>query len=238
MENKAVSVERIEITGQTEGNLATLVKSSFDRALVFDGKIPKELLELHGMSGKKYRFFINNLVGDIIDARYLEIGSWAGSTLCSAIFGNKVKALAIDNWSEFGGPAAKFFTNIGTFVSASNSVSIITSDFRNVSYQHIGHFNVFLYDGPHAQQDQYDGLHLALSALDEEFVFIVDDWNWDYVRAGTFEAIKDNRCEIVYSLEVFSTENNMHPNEIGLQSEHNSDWHNGYFISVVRKNMS
>ena len=33
--------------------------------------------------------------------KYLEIGSWAGSTVCSAIYGNKVKALCIDNWLKF-----------------------------------------------------------------------------------------------------------------------------------------
>ena len=54
-----------------------------------------------GMSGLKYRYFINTLVGAVPNARYLEIGSWAGSTLCAAIHGNKVTAVAVDDWSQF-----------------------------------------------------------------------------------------------------------------------------------------
>jgi hypothetical protein len=66
------------------------------------------IYSIDGMSGTKYRFFINSLVRGLPDARYLEVGSWAGSTLCSAIHGNKVLAVAIDNWSEFGGPRDAF----------------------------------------------------------------------------------------------------------------------------------
>ena len=40
--------------------------------------------------------------GSFDDARYSEVGVWKGSTLCSAIYGNKVRALAADNWSGFG----------------------------------------------------------------------------------------------------------------------------------------
>ena len=72
---------------------------------------------IEGMSGKLYRFFINTLVRQLGDAAYLEVGSWAGSTLCSAIHDNKVRAVAIDNWSQFGGPKDLFFKNLRTFTT-------------------------------------------------------------------------------------------------------------------------
>ena len=35
------------------------------------------IYSIDGMSGKKYRFFINNLVRTVANPRYLEVGSWA-----------------------------------------------------------------------------------------------------------------------------------------------------------------
>ena len=37
-------------------------------------------------------------------AQFLEIGCWAGSTACSALYGNTVKTLCIDDWSQFSDP--------------------------------------------------------------------------------------------------------------------------------------
>src|SRR4051812_15784525 len=98
------------------------------------------------MSGRKYRTFINNLIGALPDARYLEIGVWMGSTLCSAIYMNKVRALAIDNWSQFGGPAARFFSNLATY-KGDASVSFLDTDFRAIDFSTVGKFNVYLFDG-------------------------------------------------------------------------------------------
>jgi hypothetical protein len=33
---------------------------------------------------------------------------WQGSTLCAAIYKNRVRTLAIDNWTQFSGPYDKF----------------------------------------------------------------------------------------------------------------------------------
>jgi hypothetical protein len=190
------------------------------------------IYSIDGMSGKKYRFFINNLVRTLDNARYLEVGSWAGSTLCSAIHCNKVLAVAIDNWSEFGGPKDAFMANVQKFSTPDAKVFFYESDFRKVDYAGMSTtFNVYLFDGPHAEQDQYDGLAIALPAMDKQFVFIVDDWNWERVRAGTFSAIKKCNLNVLYSAEIRSTLNNGHPEVSGKQS----DWHNGYFISVLER---
>src|SRR5947207_1154180 len=89
--------------------LSALVMKSFTRALVRDSKLPDFVREVEGMSGQVYRSFINNFVGEHPDARYLEIGSWGGSTATAAMYGNKMKCLCIDNWSQFGGPKDVFF---------------------------------------------------------------------------------------------------------------------------------
>ncbi len=193
-----------------------------------------ELLAMHGMSGQRYRIWINAIVRDVPNPRYLEIGSWAGSTLCSAIFGNQVRAVAIDNWSQFNGPASYFFRNLGRFIGKAE-VSVLTSDFRDVRYDALGKHNVYLFDGPHSAQDHYDGLALTLPALDDQFVFIVDDWNWDDVREGTWRAIKGLGLKTKLAVELRTTSDNRHSGEAGLKVNQNSEWHNGYLVAVLSR---
>tara|TARA_B110000263_G_scaffold11596_1_gene9824 strand:+ start:175 stop:468 length:294 start_codon:yes stop_codon:yes gene_type:complete len=52
------------------------LKLSLSRALAMDTKIPDWIKFMPGMSGKKYRYFLNNLISLTEDPRYLEIGSW------------------------------------------------------------------------------------------------------------------------------------------------------------------
>lgn len=157
--------------------LSRIVDAAMSITLAGKFKVTDELLRMPGMSGTMYRKFINNLVQLVEEPRYLEVGSWAGSTLCSAIQGNKVRAFAIDNWSQFQGPQSLFFHHLSKFVSAETAVSFLNSDFRKAQYESIGKHNIYLFDGPHEYKDQYDGLLLAKSALDGELVLIVDDWN-------------------------------------------------------------
>jgi len=65
---------------------------------------------MEGMSSTKTRHFYNNLL-QMTDARYLEIGTYKGSSVCSAMFNNRAKVICIDNWSEFGGPRSEFLIN-------------------------------------------------------------------------------------------------------------------------------
>ena len=211
--------------------LVAKVEAALKAALVNNGKVPAELLGLEGMSGQKYRLFINNLIGSIESASYLEVGVWMGSTLCSAIHGNKVRAVAIDNWSQFGGPTSQFLANLSRFKTAEASVSFLESDFRAVNFGALGRFNVYLFDGPHRSQDQRDGLVLALPALDNFCVFIVDDWNWEQVRQGTMAVIREAGMTVDYMAEIRTTLDGKHAPVSGSRS----DWHNGYFISVLSK---
>lgn len=211
--------------------LAEAVKSAFDDALAYKGKLSPEVLAIQGMSGKKYRYFINNLIEKVQSPRYLEVGSWAGSTLCAAIYKNNVTAVAVDNWSQFAGPIDLFFKNLSTCCSVDTRVSFLSRDFRKVDFRALGKFNIYLFDGPHEYQDQYDGLSMAMDALDNEFVFIVDDWNWGRVREGTLAAIADLGLSVMSSIEVRSSADDTNPNVVFQDS----DWHNGYFISILRK---
>lgn len=213
------------------GELAAHTRRAFDRALVGDSKLDSDVLSMRGMSGRRYRMFVNALIEHLPAPRYLEIGSWAGSTLCSAISGNEVDAMAIDNWSQFGGPATEFFTHLARHKGAA-SVSFLERDFRQVHYDGLGPFNVYMFDGPHEFHDQYDGITLVQPALAPRYIQVVDDWNMPSVRGGTMKAIADLGLRVDMMVEIRTSLNDQHaPPPHG---EH-SDWHNGYFFAVLSR---
>lgn len=215
--------------------LSRLVRQTLTEAIVAAFDRTQGIYAIEGMSGARYRWFINALIHRLENPAYLEIGSWMGSTLCAATHGNAATALAIDDWSQFGGPKDAFLANVARFGSERAAISFLEGDFRRVDYaelaRHLRPFGVFLFDGPHAEQDQYDGLIKPLPALAQEFVFICDDWNWQPVRSGTHRAILDAGLTLVYSAEIRTTLDNTH----GEPRFGESDWHNGYFIGVLRK---
>lgn len=192
--------------------------------------LPDEVYEIEGMSGRAYRNLLNRLVSSIEPARYLEIGSWKGSTVITALFGNTCKALCIDNWSQFGGPKYEFIQKLQYF-QIEDRVEIIEEDFRNVDYCNIGRFDVFLYDGPHEEIDHYDGILIPQPALKQEYFLLVDDWNWLQVRLGTFRALSASSSTIQLAIEIRTTEDNTTAARTGKQSE----WHNGCFLAVIKK---
>jgi hypothetical protein len=90
-----------------EETYKTLIDTAFKNAENDISKLTDDILSMEGMTGKKTRHFYNNLL-NTEDARYLEIGCWKGSSVCSAMYGNKAKIVCIDNWSEFEGPKTEF----------------------------------------------------------------------------------------------------------------------------------
>ncbi|MGN6747787.1 MAG: hypothetical protein ACTHJS_04260 [Xanthobacteraceae bacterium] len=219
---------------------ADIISNSFVRALANDSKLPPAVRSIPGLSGQKYRSFINNaleelgkkaFVEELGAARYLEIGCWAGSTATAALYGNSVKCLCIDNWSEFGGPKNQFFANIESVRSDKIDFAFIEKDFRTIDYGSIGKFNVYVFDGPHLEADQFDGIRLAQPALENSYILIVDDWNWTRVREGTLRGLIETACEVEMSIEVRTTLDNSHAEIVSA----GSDWHNGYFIAAIKK---
>ena len=230
---EAIDETSYRLSGDFLANAATaLLLASFKRAMALDHKLHPAVAGMQGMSGRKYRYLINNLIEATKDARYLEVGSWAGSTACAAIHGNRLAATCIDNWAEFGGPKETFLNNVNVVKNDNVDFTFIENDFRKVDFSRIGKFNVYLFDGPHEERDQYDGLVMGQGALDDLYTLIVDDWNWPAVRKGTFRALEDMQASVTCSIEIRTTQTDTHPK---LEAFEKSEWHNGYFLAVCRK---
>ena len=229
------AVQETRIVFAKNGNhpLETNIVDALRVAFAGEGDIPSNLLEMDGMSGRKYRRFINALMA-LDSPSYLEIGSYKGSTACCALFGNRASATLIDNWSRFDANfevKEEFDANLAAIASSRLKISVLEQDFRSVDAATIGSHNVYLFDGPHNESDQYDGIVRFQDALASDHILIVDDWNWSPVRAGTRRAMEATGNLMEFSVEIRTTNDGSHPQI----NRANSDWHNGYLIAAVTK---
>jgi len=207
------------------------IDTSFMNAERGISKITEEILNMEGMSGKKTRHFYNNLLNKE-DSRYLEIGTWKGSTVCSAMCGNKAKVVCIDNWSEFGGPKSEFLVNFNKY-KGQNEASFLEQDCYKVDISTLQKFNIYMYDGNHTKDSHYNALIHYYGCLDSMFIFIVDDWNWKDVRTGTYDSLKKLNLSVLYEREIRTTNNNSHPPWGSLLQ---TQWHNGIYVAILQKN--
>ena len=208
----------------------THVQKSMEAAKDEKSKVTPDILCMEGMSGILTRHFYNNIMS-MDDARYLEIGTWKGSSVCSAMCNNKATVVCIDNWSEFGGPKQEFLENFEKF-KGENNARFIESDCFAVDITTLPKFNVYMFDGNHEEESHYKALVHFYDCMDDEFIFIVDDWNWKKVRDGTRESFRKLNLEILYETEIRTTFDDTHP---PWGSNQQLAWHNGIFVAVIRK---
>ncbi len=206
-----------------------VVERCLDQAMNNVSSIPSHAMSIWGMSGMKYRRFINNYMRSITNPRYLEIGSYTGSTLCAAVGGiDNIRALAVDDFSLQGGSREACENNVNSVKGQNSNIEILSQRFEDFDFSAHGKFNVYMYDAEHDEHDQRDAIIRSIPALDPISLIIVDDWN-DHgyttpVKLGTYEGFRQTNLEILYKWEV----------ETGVNGPIGSDWHNGYALFLVR----
>ena len=191
----------------------------------------KEILEYNGYTGTHTRHFYNNIC-NTSNVRYLEIGTWNGSSSISATYKNNIDALFIDNWSQFNGSSEIFEKAIKKYGKTSRC-SLLESDCWTVDLSTIENtFNVYLYDGAHAELDHFKALEYYLPVLDNEFIFLVDDFTWADVRDGTMRAIRELGLTIKFRHEIFMSPDDLKgmPNHKGKET-----WWNGIAVFLLEK---
>jgi len=199
-------------------------------------KLCAQILAMDGLSGQRTRHFYNNLCS-LPNAKYLEVGCWKGSSTCAAMYGNNMTVYAIDNFSEFGGPKEEFANNVFKY-RGTNDFHFVEKDCWKVTAEDLNNvkFNIYLYDGAHEYEDQYNAVKYYKDFMEDEFILIVDDYNWYRVSEGTEQAIKDCNLEVVYKQIILTTNDGSHtPIHTYPYSGMISQWHNGIGIFVLKK---
>jgi hypothetical protein len=195
-------------------------------------KLIDDILNLKGLSGKKTRHLLNNICSNLsINNKkyYLEIGSWYGSTLVSALYNNNnINAIAIDNWSEFneGNVSQKFRENISTYLKDEANLRVIEEDCFNIDLNTIkDKINFYMFDGHHSYESHVKAITYYKDILDDIFILYIDDWSWVGVRDATYEGLKKSDIEILFQLEDFSDQ----------EKGGDSTYWNGFGLFVCKK---
>ena len=211
----------------------------------------RQVLELEGMSDSLGRHLLNNLASAGA-TRYLEVGTWRGSTLVSAVAGNEKAidaAVAVDSWDEAflqriggrGGDDAKRATrdNLDRFVRPllrrGRRVDLVQGNCFNIDPvrdlpldddEHGGPANVYFFDGPHSYDDHVKAFTHFAPALADTFIAIVDD----FAAAGVSDATAwafGQMGFIVHYGEILASGTPV--NAPGAA------WHNAIYVAVVQK---
>jgi len=205
------------------------VKISIVHAEMGISRLPKEALDIPGMSSPKVRHLLNNLCS-LPETSYLEIGCWKGSTLVAALAGNSMEAIAFDNWSELwqngNSPREDFFLNVTPYLQ-NGSLRFFERDcfaLGELSPFFQKPINVYFYDGNHSTSCQKKAFTVFNSILDDCFIAIVDDWNWEFVQQETRDAFHELGYQILF--------------EQSFLTDFNGDdqtWWNGLYVVVIQK---
>jgi hypothetical protein len=212
-----------------EQALVSHVRESIEKAQKGESKLDDKILKIEGMSSAKNRHLLNRLCS-WPNTRYLEIGCWKGSTWISALYKNEAavsSAIAIDNWAEFDGPQEAFEKNCRKFLG-SFPYRFYSIDCFDFDLSHFTHpVNLYFYDGNHSALSQELAFTYFDPILDDLFIAVVDDWNWDEVQRGTRAAFQKLNYQILFQTALPAKK----------EGADRLNWWNGLYVAVIRKDI-
>lgn len=130
---------------------------------------------------------------------YLEVGTYQGGSLVSALLKNQVRAIGVDSFSEFTGSnnlelTTKHLADFGVL----DRVSLRNMGFADFFAQQDPSFRaqVYYYDGAHDYQTQLAGLETAWPFLANDAVILVDDYTYFEVSSSLNQFIANHRDQV------------------------------------------
>lgn len=207
------------------------IEDSIAKALRHESYIDKEILEIRGFSTGVMRRLISNLCRfEKENLTYLEVGLYGGATLCAAFNNNsKLIGCGVEDYSqkfEDEGIFEHLKQNLEKFVPHEQA-QIFNVDFFKKVPASSRPVDIFFYDGEHSYESQYKALPHALPVLANEFVFIVDDYDWKDVWSSTGNVLAEMDAEGKISV--------VESWELTDDIPDGPNWHNGVAIFLCKK---
>jgi predicted O-methyltransferase YrrM len=199
---------------------------SLNNAYMEKSNLTNDILRLPGMSGYKTRHFYNNLCSLQLEdntrnsslstdsslprkAQYIEVGTWKGSSVISAMYNNQetIEGTVIDSWSQFNlnGNIKQIFRNHLNRFQIHN-ITIIETDFFTYDLSQLNQkYDIYLYDGAHEENDHYQAILRMWPYLRHQCIIVVDDWNFKKVQRGTYKAFLELNVQISGKFEILDS---------------------------------
>lgn len=152
--------------------------------------------DVSGFTTAKVRMLLNRLVAALpSEEAHFEVGCFRGATLISALLDHHdVTSYACDDFSGTAAwPNTKqiFESNLQKYKDRLPSIKFYEESCWNLPKKKpfqkpIG---IFFYDGDHSYESQRRAIVEFAPFLASQVIILVDDWNWQQVREGTFQGL-------------------------------------------------
>ena len=209
------------------------VQSAVDYALSGESRLPREVLEIEGLTGLHIRNLLNRICQTPMPAvRYLEVGLWKGASFTSAMYDNAGTFVGIDNFALDHTPKNATKEQIIKQVKdqmrkyGNGQATLIERDCFAVKVRDLlpyGPFDIFYYDGSHLKVCQEMALTHFYSVLANECIYMCDDWNSEEVREGTRAGLKKIPFQVLKEWEFFTHRRGI-----------TASWWNGFYVCALR----
>jgi predicted O-methyltransferase YrrM len=151
-----------------------------------DAMFADVIAKMHCMSRARVYAVIHAIVSCMDEGEtYLEIGTYQGGSLISALLGNQARAIGVDNFAEFN-TTNNFEQTQGNLVKFGVADRV---ELKNMSYADFfagvpADFKaqVFYYDGQHDYEGQLAGMEAGWPHLQPGSIVLVDDFLYPEVN--------------------------------------------------------
>ena len=168
-----------------------------------DRRFARVLEEVPGLA-RENNLALLNLAAACRDAgeAYVELGSFRGTSLISAMLGNEGEFVAIDDFSFRDASREQLEANLRRF--GLDGPRIVQGDaFEILRGDALGgtRAGVWYYDAAHTYEQQLDGLVLAEPYLADHALLVVDDSEWEFVADATRDYLeRDSRARMLFDI--------------------------------------
>jgi hypothetical protein len=187
--------------------LVEVVATAFYRAEKQESKLNPAIYTMEGMNSYKVKIFMNTLGEQLTGGSYLEVGSYKGASLISTIYKNHLSFVtAVDNFSEFDGTEEIIQSNLKKFCPE-RAVNFINQDCFKEGILGERKYDLYFYDGNHSEESHKRSLLAHIKNMSDTFIYVVDDSNWQSVRNGVNQGIKECNLKEWLRLELATSGN-------------------------------
>lgn len=180
------------------------VKDAIEKALRRESKLTPLAISVPALSSLNIRHLMNNL--GAISEHYMEHGVHRGGLFCSTIFKNNnlKSATAVDSFesdvTNNEGAEKDFLDNVKLCGPLPYNDVLWHNRSFDVDPKFISNpIDLYLFDADHSEDSQCKALTHFISAMADEFIFCVDDYDWKEVQEGTERGIVETGVEVLFS---------------------------------------
>lgn len=219
---------------RTQHPFIKLVLNAINNSAIKSSNFTEETFDIDGFSSHRVRHLLNSICSNQ-GIKFLEIGSYLGSTFCAAIQNNNLEAYAIDNWETNSiqpykniktveiSSYDKFKENVKKY-KGNSKIRLINADCKNITLNDFhSKVNFVFYDGNHDYFEQLQSLEVIKNLVEDTFILILDDANFYGVVESAEEFVRKNNYKVLFEKKLL--------NEI----ESDKMWWNGLYILIINK---